>query len=207
MPPPGHPAGAENINTKNDKMIGRLVQGVLAHPGGGAKTFACLLALLTGTAIAQPSPAPAPLPDVGEPSAAVRSASRWYFQTSAFTRHFDPEPDHNNAQRLINLERQGEDNWIWGGAFFYNSFDQPCQYLYGGYMWRPFADLRGAYVKLTGGLLHGYKGEYQDNIPFNGLGVAPALLPAIGISGKRFATELVVFGTSGVMWNVGFYFR
>ncbi len=169
--------------------------------------LAALTCTATATAFAQPSPVPAPLPSVGADAPVLRSTSRWYFQTSAYTQHFDPKPDHNNAQRLLNIEWQGANNWVWGGAFFYNSFNQPSQYVYGGYMWRPFDDLRGAYFKLTGGLVHGYKGEYQDNIPFNGLGVAPALLPSIGISGKRFATELVVFGTSGLMWNVGFYFK
>jgi hypothetical protein len=168
---------------------------------------AALLAVGADNAPAQPGPAPAPLPSVGADAAPIRSASRWYFQTSAYTQHFDPSPEHNNSQRLLNVEWQGEDQWIWGGAFFYNSFDQACQYVYGGYLWRPFDRWRGAYLKLTGGLVHGYKDEYQDKIPFNGLGVAPALLPAVGISGKRFATELVVFGTSGLMWNVGFFFK
>jgi len=168
---------------------------------------ATMLAAGAGNAPAQPGPTPAPLPSVGEDAAPIRSASRWYFQTSAYTQHFDPQPNHNNAQRLLNVEWQGENQWIWGGAFFYNSFDQPCQYVYGGYLLRPFERWRGVYLKLTGGLVHGYKDEYQDHIPFNALGIAPALLPAVGISGKRFATELVVFGTSGVMWNVGFFFK
>lgn len=165
-------------------------------------------ALLTGSAaMAQHAPAPVPLPAVGDEAAPLRSASRWYFQTSAFTRHFEPKPTHNNVQRLLNIEWQGENDWIWGGAFFYNSFDQPSQYVYGGHIWRPFGHLPGAYLKLTGGLVQGYKGEYRDNIPFNELGIAPAVLPAVGVSGKRFATELVMFGTAGLMWNVGFFFR
>ena len=181
-------------------FLGRLVRHVL-------KSLALPALTCSASVSAQPAPVPAPLPSIGEEAAVLRSDSRWYFQTSAYTQHFDSKPTHNNAQRLLNIEWQGGNNWGWGGAFFYNSFDQPSQYVYGGYMWRPFDDLRGAYFKLTGGLVHGYKGEHKDNIPFNGMGVAPALLPSIGLSGKRFATELVVFGTSGVMWNVGFYFK
>ncbi|MCW5622225.1 MAG: sn-glycerol-3-phosphate transporter [Burkholderiales bacterium] len=172
----------------------------------GAAGCLAAMALTSTLAMAQPAPVPAPLPTLGGDSLLNRGTDRWYFQTSAYTQHWDPKPHHNNTQRLLNVERQGEDRWIWGGAFFYNSFDQPCQYLYAGYLWRPASRWRGAYVKLTGGLLHGYKGEYQNNIPLNNLGVAPALLPAVGLSGKRFATEVVVFGTSGVMWNVGFFF-
>ena len=29
----------------------------------------------------------------------------WYAQTSVYTRHFAPDPEHNNHQDLIGLER------------------------------------------------------------------------------------------------------
>jgi hypothetical protein len=145
------------------------------------------------------------LPALGEARLQVPSGDRWYFQTSAATMHFQPEPDHNNSQRLLNVEWQSAGRWVIGGAHFQNSFDQPTQYLYAGRIWRPFDAVSALHLKLTGGLVHGYKGEYQGQIPFNDYGVAPALLPAIGWSWRRFATELVVFGTSGLMWNVGFF--
>lgn len=135
----------------------------------------------------------------------LSDSDRWYFQTSAVTVHFDSAPEHNNDQQLLNVEWQHRGRWVFGGAYFQNSFGQPSQYVYGGRIWRPFATLSSLHLKLTGGLLHGYKGEYQNNIPLNNLGVAPALAPAIGFSGRRFATEVVLFGNSGLMWNVGFF--
>lgn len=134
-------------------------------------------------------------------------AARWYFQTSIYTVHFRTSDERNNNQWLLNLERQSPANWLVGGAFFQNSFDQPSQYLYFGKLWRPLDGFPAMHVKLSGGLLHGYKGEHKNSIPFNDYEVAPVILPAIGFSGRRFATELVLYGINGVVWTVGAYFK
>jgi erythritol kinase len=62
------------------------------------------------------------------------------------------------------------------------------------------------YFKLTGGLLHGYKEPYDDKIPMNGLGVAPAIVPAFGFKYKRVLTEIQILGTAALTWTVGFNF-
>jgi hypothetical protein len=62
------------------------------------------------------------------------------------------------------------------------------------------------YWRLTGGLLHGYKDEYQDKIPFNGLGVAPILVPALGFRHWRFFAEYHQAGLAAGMITVGFNF-
>jgi hypothetical protein len=137
--------------------------------------------------------------------AAAQDSPRWYFQTSYYTRHYSPDPRHLNDQRLVNFERLiGNDN-LYGAAFFDNSFNQPSQYVYVGRRWRPFESAEIVHVKLTAGVLHGYKGEFQDKIPFNGRGIAPAILPAVGISGNRFATEVVLFWTAGAMFTAGVF--
>lgn len=129
----------------------------------------------------------------------------WQVQTSLWTTHFSPEPEHNNRQELLGVERQySEDYWLWGGATFRNSFRQRSLYAYGG---REFPLLETPfYAKLTAGLLWGYRGEYRDKIPLNHLGVAPAILPAIGYRRQRIGAELVVFGVAGTMLNVGYRF-
>jgi hypothetical protein len=147
-------------------------------------------------------------------------------QTSLLTAHYDPEPDHNNHQKLINLEwyfpatnvdalprPSGRDwrdevQWLIGGASFLNSFDQRTTYLYTGgrYNFHDSGDLK-TYGKLTAGLIHGYRGEYRDKIPFNRFGVAPAILPAFGVEYNRMNLEMIPFGTAGFMVNVGYYFR
>jgi hypothetical protein len=153
---------------------------------------------------------------------------RLLLQTSVWTRHYDPEPDHTNNQDLINIEWQAppdarfdwqhdgaavrrmpwlaEVRWLAGGAAFRNSFGQRSAYVYGGGRY----DLaqRGhtrVYAKVTAGLMHGYRGEYRDKIPFNRFGVAPAVLPALGVEYRRMNLEMIPFGAAGVMLNLGFY--
>jgi hypothetical protein len=63
-------------------------------------------------------------------------------------------------------------------------------------------ELRGNF-KLTGGLLHGYKEPYDDKIPLNNLGVAPAAIPALGYHQKSFFVEFVQLGFSAGMINIG----
>ncbi len=130
----------------------------------------------------------------------------YYFQTSVATTHFDPKPYHNDNTALINLERRSGTGLIVGGAYFQNSFGQPSEYIYLGQLyWLPHTR-DTIYAKLTGGLIHGYKDEYQDQIPFNKYGVAPAILPALGFQARTLGGELVLFGTAGAMLTLGFKF-
>ena len=171
-----------------------------------------LAASLAIPAFGQQTPAPEAKPAAEAPATETNAASgfqldktRVLLQTSLYGRHWHPQPDHNNNFRLINIEAQRPDNWLYGFAYFHNSFDQASQYLYFGKQWRQFTSYPLVHLKLTGGLLHGYRGEYRDKIRFNGSGVAPALLPSIGLSGKRFESEVILFGTAGFMWTVGVY--
>jgi len=156
------------------------------------------------------------------------SGERLLFQTSVWSKHHEPKPDHNNGQELINLECQAPDtwrfawqreggavdrmpwlrdvNWLAGGASFLNSFYQRSTYIYGGgrYDMMKSGDAM-LYTKVTAGLVHGYRGEHKDAIPFNQLGIAPVILPAIGVQYQRVGFELVFYGTAGLMLNVGVY--
>ncbi len=144
-------------------------------------------------------------------------------KTSLYTRHYRNDSRHNNHQRMVNPEwiadpgyapawmggdfaRSDRTRWLAGVAAFRNSFGQHSTYLYGGFR-HEFArsEQTSAYFKLTGGLLHGYRGEFRDKIPLNRFGVAPAVLPAIGIDYRRVNLELIPFGTAGFMFNIGWY--
>ena len=129
----------------------------------------------------------------------------WRFQTSLYTKHWDPEPEHNNTQKLINFEFDEASGWLFGFAQFDNSFGQSSQYLYAGRTW-PILKKDWAYFKLTGGLLHGYKEPYEDKIPLNGLGVAPAIIPTLGVKYKRVHTEIQFLGVSAITITAGFSF-
>jgi hypothetical protein len=54
--------------------------------------------------------------------------------------------------------------------------------------------------------LHGYKGKYRDKIPFNKLGIAPAILPTLGARYKDFSVEAIILGNSALMIGVGYTF-
>ncbi|MEZ5729677.1 MAG: hypothetical protein R3E48_17800 [Burkholderiaceae bacterium] len=104
------------------------------------------------------------------------------------------------------MEYRRQDNWLGGLASFRNSFGQPTQYAYIGYQWQPWDALPSAYLKLTGGIIHGYKGKYKDKIPLNKFHYAPAILPSIGFNYGRLESELIVFGTAGLMVTMGWRF-
>lgn len=139
-------------------------------------------------------------------STELYAEKRWQLRASVYTTHFDSDPEHNDDSRLIGLDYYPErwPGWLVGGATFRNSWDQRSAYLYFG---RRFElPLPRLYAKLTGGVLYGWRGEHQDRIPLNQLGVAPAIIPALEVRAGRFAGEFVVFGINGLMINLGAYF-
>ena len=125
----------------------------------------------------------------------------WYVQTSVFTKHFSPDPDHNNNQDLIGLEYNDASGWLAGGATFRNSFSQRSYYAYAGK--RFDSENYPVYLKLTGGLLEGYHGQYQDKIPLNRFGVAPVIIPSVGAYYGPVAAELVLLGFNAAMITAG----
>ncbi len=129
----------------------------------------------------------------------------WRFQTSLYTKHWDPDPEHVNNSKLLGIEFEDLSGWIYGFAHFDNSFGQPSQFLFAGRSWRLFKR-DWFYFKLTGGLLHGYKEPYEDKIPLNSLGVAPAIIPAFGLKYKRVHTELQILGAAAITVTAGFSF-
>lgn len=128
---------------------------------------------------------------------------RWVFQTSLYTTHFNPDPRHINHQRMLAFEHWSTENWTYGLSLQRNSFGQPTQYLFMGKLWRPFTSYPNLHLKLTGGLLHGYKGEFRDKIPLNKYGIAPGLVPSIGYSSKRFVGEVHFLGAAALMVSAG----
>lgn len=126
----------------------------------------------------------------------------WLIQTSLYTKHFKPKSRHNNHQELIGLERHTEQSYLLGGATFLNSYDQRAYYGYVGkrieFAGTPF------YSKVTAGLLYGYRGKYRDKIPLNRLGVAPAIIPSMGVQYQRLNAEILLLGAAATMINIGF---
>ena len=133
------------------------------------------------------------------------SIEGWNIQTSLYTRHFDPDPDHNNNQRLIGIEARFDRQWLGGIALFDNSFGQNSQMIYLGKYWTLFGSEHW-YGKLTAGLLHGYKEPYEDKIPFNSLGIAPVIIPSLGFRYRWFLAEANLAGLAAVTLTAGITF-
>lgn len=140
----------------------------------------------------------------------LRDGDRIYVGFSPYTEHFRHNPEYAKHSYLVELGIQSNYDRVWGSdatlfglAVFKNSYGQPSQYLYWGQQWdiKPWL-----YAKVTAGLLHGYKGKYKNNIPFNGAGVAPAIIPSMGLRYGNFRVEGIVLGFSALMFNVGYTF-
>jgi hypothetical protein len=164
-----------------------------------------LLCILATGAPAQspPSPPPAQPASQAETAAEPWRTDRFYLETSLYTHHFSYDPAHVDKQKLILGEWNITEQWLVGASFFDNSFGQPTQYVYGGWRYRPFEQLQPFYIKLSAGIVHGYKDPYRDKIPFNHSGVAPGIVPSVGYCFNRFCSELILFGGAGMLVTLG----
>jgi hypothetical protein len=144
-------------------------------------------------------------------------------QTSLWTTHFRPQPEHNNTQRFLGVERLGsnpltnpvQQRLAWaehsqpllGYAYFKNSFHQSSTYAYAGFRESLYQYGPGdIYLKVSAGLIRGYRGDYRDKVPLNQFGIAPAVIPSLGIRYRHFNAELIQLGVAGLMLNAGFSF-
>jgi len=181
--------------------MGQVAQGV--YPGNWAKKFAVALVItLTMPWVASPARAEEPswysLPETWE-------IQGWNLQTSLYTKHWHPSPEHNNDQNLIGVEALFDRNWVVGGAVFDNSFGQDSELLYMGKFWYLFGSSHW-YGKITAGLLHGYKEPYEDKIPFNNMGIAPVIVPSLGFRWKWLVVEGAFGGVSTFTVTAGVSF-
>lgn len=118
--------------------------------------------------------------------------------------HFDYNPNYVKYSWLVGVEWQRPSRWLAGYSYFNNSFDQKCHYLYGGKWWRLGEDDSNWYFKLTGGLIIGYKDQYEDRLPINYNGNGPVIVPAVGYKVNRFNVQANLLGVGGLMITVGY---
>jgi hypothetical protein len=140
----------------------------------------------------------------GEAAHAEQSGSVLMGQFGPYVVHFHYDPEHTDFPWMVGLEWESRDRWIVGGSVFRNSFDQPSQYYYVGRRW--FLDRidDNLYFKITGGALLGYDEPYEDKIPFNHDGIAPAIIPALGYQFRRANAQVIFLGLNGLMFTFGF---
>ncbi|MEJ8811263.1 ABC transporter ATP-binding protein [Variovorax ureilyticus] len=195
----------------------------MIHRAGAG--LACLLiALSSNVAVAQeaqPQPAQeapqAPqvqqVQQVQQPqeSPAVRFDSKpfWELVIGPFAVHWSNESEHKHVYLLgIEGSLPGAPKWsaadatIWGFSAFNNSFGQASAYAYYGYRWDNLFGYPSLYAKLTGGILYGYKGEYENKVPFNHDGFGLAIIPGIGYRITQFdAVQVNMLGAAGLIFT------
>ncbi len=118
--------------------------------------------------------------------------------------HYSPSDDYEGPPILGNLEVNTPKDWLFGLSLFNNSFGQFSQYLYAGKKWRLPQIQRYMHVKLTAGVVHGYKDEFEDKIPLNDDGWGLGVIPSVGFKKDRWAFDVVALGTAGLLFAVGY---
>lgn len=135
----------------------------------------------------------------------IGDAPRWSLTFSNQLTHYRSDPEHHERPGLVGFDYtpQGSE-WMIGGATFRNSFRQRSMYAYTG---RRFSAVNSpAYLQITTGLIAGYRGEYRNKLPLNTLGVAPAVVPSVGIEMNGYRGEIIVLGNAALMlgWGADF---
>jgi hypothetical protein len=136
------------------------------------------------------------------------SKDRLTFVFGPYVYHYHENPAHNDKPWLTGLEWGPQGSWVdFGAVYFRNSFDQPSVYAYISKRWFPgINDDQGAYLKLTGGPLYGYRGQYEDKVPFNHNGLAWAIIPGIGYQYRAVDAQLVFLGDAALLLTFGYDF-
>lgn len=127
------------------------------------------------------------------------AGDRYGLLYSPFTQHFHPSASHEYVW-LVGIERERDNAQLAGVAFFSNSFGQPSTYIYPwGKVYRDIFQRTGLFLKLTAGMLYGYRGKYEDKVPFNYEGFSPAIVPALGWEfGGRYQVQANLLGTNAL---------
>ncbi len=120
--------------------------------------------------------------------------------------HFSQSENHQGPPVLFSAEIQKPSKLYYGLSLFNNSFGQFSQYLFVGKEFRLDQYVSGMRSKISVGLIHGYKDEYQNKIPFNDLGIAPAIIPGIGYQKKKWGFDVYLMGAAGLLFDVGYEF-
>jgi len=153
-----------------------------------------------------------------EAAAPGSTLAGWTFGVSPYSLHYsdarkehDWEPDTQRHSHvwLLQAEKALDERHSAGLALFKNSFGQPTQYLYYGWRFRPLDSTPGLFIKLTGGVIHGYKAPYHKKIPFNnpsGWGVTA--IPAVGYEfTKNWSVQVNILGNAGLMLHISYTVR
>ncbi len=119
--------------------------------------------------------------------------------------HYTYNPEHNNFPRMTGLEWEPRGSkFEFGAVYFKNSFFQDSAYVYVGKRWFMSDNRQGVFLNLTGGPLYGYRGQYENKVPFNYNGFSLAIIPAIGYQYRSVNAQLAALGAAGLLVTFGY---
>lgn len=129
-----------------------------------------------------------------------KEGDRYKLLLSPYTYHFNNKPEYTHVW-LVGIDRERADASLAGIAFFRNSFGQSSAYIFPwGRVYRDFFPKTGLYAKVSAGLLYGYRDQYEDRVPYNNNGFAPAIVPSLGWeSPAGYQAQVNLLGLNGVM--------
>lgn len=128
-------------------------------------------------------------------------------EVGPYVYHFHNNTDHNQWPHLLGVEYETGSHWLGGVAAFQNSYYQDTQFFYFGKRWFINSVDENLYIKIAGGLVHGYKEPYDDKLPINSAdGYGFAILPAVGYQFGRANAQLIFIGAIGAVITFGYDF-
>jgi hypothetical protein len=142
-------------------------------------------------------------PDFLAVQGAPEPTHRGEFMFSPYTYHFSYSAEHKPVV-LVAIDEQLPGGRLCGISFFSNSFGQPSTYAYVGQQFNGLFDNPKLFVKVTGGIIYGYVGKYQNKVPLNSHGFSPGVIPSIGYNfSEHDSLQMQVLGTAGLMFSYG----
>jgi hypothetical protein len=208
------------LPTDGDGAVPRDAGSAVARDGDGAgsrsprrraprRPVRALQTITVAAALALPSLAP-----VAAQAQLLADGDQLRLTYGPWAYHFSESDEHVRFNHLLGVELLTTRWTFWkadratvGFAAFDNSFGQFSQYVWYGLEWDLTRFAGGdVYANVTAGLLHGYKEPYEDKIPFNSAGVAPVIIPSIGIRWGRFSLLATVLGTNGFLFGGSWIF-
>lgn len=134
-------------------------------------------------------------PDTVDPAA----VDHWRLTLSPYTYHYTHKPEHEPIY-MLGLERQRSDGWVWGGAYFSNSFGQSSGFAYLGKRYANFSGYDRLFAQWSVGVLYGYKPPYENEVPLNVNGFSPGAVLSLGWQfTPEYSVQLNEVGTAGIM--------
>ncbi|MEM9529455.1 MAG: hypothetical protein AAGA23_00915 [Pseudomonadota bacterium] len=127
----------------------------------------------------------------------------WLYAQIGAYEHYSDDEDFRGTPVMVSFEVHNARNRFYGLSLFDNSFGQFSQFVYYGWEF-PLPRLhRYARAKLALGIVHGYRGEFEDELALNFGRFAPGLVPAIGFKKDGLGVDLLVLSNAALMLSVG----